>query len=161
MVELDLDLETWTVATFNVVTFGLVLVVVGHASGALAEVLPDLGTLPGIATFGYLWALVLAATRTMLPDGGLGQVRAESGASGVLFHGFTAGAMSGAGFVLGVVIVAFLPLVVQRALDPSGLLLIGWFGAAIGGAVGAVVGVLFAILDAALFGIVARIAPEP
>lgn len=159
--DVDLSLETWAVATFDVVAFGLVLVLFGHASGVLAEVLPDLGTLPGIAVFGYLWALVLAATRTVLPDGGLEELRTESGAPGVVSHGFTAGAMSGSGFVLGVVLVGFLPLVVQRALSPVGLLLLGSAGAAIGGAVGGVVGVLFAMLDAAIFGIADRIVPEP
>ena len=39
-------LETWTVATFNVVAFTLVLVIVGHETGALADVLPGIGTSP-------------------------------------------------------------------------------------------------------------------
>jgi len=54
----DRGLETWTVATFDVVTVGLVGVLAGHTSGVLGDALADVGTVAGVLAFGYLWALV-------------------------------------------------------------------------------------------------------
>lgn len=158
-VDVDLALETWTVATFNVVAFGLVLVLIGHASGALAEVLPDLGTLPGIAIFGYLWALVVASTRMALPEEGLEAVE-TAGYLSILRDGVLAGTVTGGAFVLGVVVVAVVPLLVLEGGHPGILLYLGGFGTGVGGIAGAVLGALFAAVDLLLFRAAAALVPE-
>lgn len=152
-------LETWALATFDVVTFGLVLVLAGHSTGALADVLPDVGTLPGFAVFAYLWALVVVATRTGLPAGGLDAVRTD-GISPVLLGGAVAGAITGTGFVLGVVLVAVLPLVVFDGANPALILLFGGLGAGVGGVVGALLGATFATLDVVLYVTARALVPD-
>lgn len=155
-------LETWTVATFNVVAFGLVLVLAGYATGALSEILPDVGTVPGIAVFAYLWALVVVATRTGLPAGGLATIRTE-GVSTVLFGGVVAGTITGAGFVLGVVLVAVLPLALAEGMKLDVLIPLAGLvslGTGVGGVVGALLGATFATLNVALYVTARALVPD-
>lgn len=155
-------LETWTVATFNVVAFGLVLVLAGYATGALSEILPDVGTVPGIAVFAYLWALVVVATRTGLPAGGLATIRTD-GVSPVLIGGVVAGTITGAGFVLGVVLVAVLPLAVTEGMKLDVLIPLAGLmslGTGVGGVVGALLGATFATLNVALYVTARTLVPD-
>lgn len=152
-------LETWALATFDVVTFGLVLVLVGHSTGGLADVLPEFGTLSGFAVFGYLWALVVVATRTGLPAGGLDTVRTE-GVTGVLKGGILAGLITGTGFVLGVVLVVGLPLVVFDGAEPGAVLLLGGAGTGAGGVVGGLLGAIFATLNVVLYVTARALVPD-
>ena len=57
------SLVTWTLATFDTALFVLLGVLVGHASGNLADLLAGLNTLVGVAVFCYLWALFVLAVR--------------------------------------------------------------------------------------------------
>ena len=142
--------EVRTVATFNVVGFGLLGVLVGHASGALADVLPGIGTLAGIAAFGYLWALGLVSTRWAFAAGGLRRSR-EGELARLLARGTAGGALIGAGFVAGVVIAVTLADLLSGTLAvvPSGFALV--IGGAAGGIVGAAVGFGFALVDVGLY----------
>lgn len=152
-------LETWALATFDVVTLGLVLVLAGHATGALADVLPGVGTLPGIAVFAYLWALVLVGTRSGLPAGGLETVRTD-GLAPVLRGGVVAGTIAGAGFVLGVALVVGLPAIVFDGASPAVVLLFGGLGTGVGGLVGALLGATFATLDVVLYVTARALVPD-
>jgi hypothetical protein len=156
MAETD-PLETWSVATFNVVVFGLAGVLAGHASGALADALPGLGTLPGLAAFGYLWALVAVATRWALAGGGL--ARLADGPWPLLVRGATAGAGAGAAFVGGVALAGGAVSLATGGVPLGSLALLVVLGVAAGGVVGSVVGVAFVLVDAALYVASARLDP--
>lgn len=140
-------LERWALATFAVVTFGLVLVLVGHLHDALAGPLSDLGTLPGVLLFGYLWALSVAGVRVALGDGGLRGLRA-AGTVRLLGRGAAAGAVVGGGFVLALLLVVLGQALLSGQFPLAGLLLYGSIGTAIGALVGSVVGVVFAVVAA-------------
>ena len=138
-------LETWTVATFDVIAFGLVGVLAGHASGALGDVLPGLGTVPGILAFGYLWVLTLVATRWVLAEGGLS--RTESRPLGrLLARGVAGAALVGAAFVGGIGLVGGL-ITLRSGIEPLSVALLTLFGAVGGALGGAVVGLVLGLLD--------------
>lgn len=153
-------LETWTVGTFNVVSFGLVLVLFGHMSGALTNILPAIGTLPGVLLFAYLWALVVLATRWALAGGGLVRVHTE-GLRALVVRGTLAGAFIGLAFVLGIVVVGGLAnlLTGGGALRPLGL--IALLGGSIGAIIGAAVGIVFVLVDVILYWIITRLLSVP
>ena len=142
------SLETWTVATFDVVAFGLVGVLAGHTSGALVDVLPDLGTVPGVLAFCYLWALVLLAMRWVLADGGLSRDEGRSLAR-LLARGVAGSAFAGAAFVGGLGLVGG-PVGLRSGIEPLSVVLLTLFGVVGGALGGAVVGLLFGLLDVGL-----------
>lgn len=153
-------LELWTVATGNVVLFGILGVLAGHLSGGLADLLGGVGTLPGILVFGYLWALVVVATRWALADGGLAQL--EQGArTRLAIRGAIAGALIGAGFLLGLVVVGGLLSVAAGGLELVSVALIALFGGLVSAVVGAIIGVVFVLVDALLYLAVPRLLPVP
>jgi len=141
----DRGLETWTVATFDVVTVGLVGVLAGHTSGVLGDALADVGTVAGVLAFGYLWALVLVAMRWVLAGGGLSR---DDGTSlgRLLARGVAGAAFVGAAFVAGLALVAGL-VGLASGSEVLTVALVTLFGA-IGGTVGgALVGFVFGLLD--------------
>jgi hypothetical protein len=153
-------LETWSVATFDVVAFSLVLVTAGHASGGLAGSLADVGTVPGVLLFGYLWLLVVAAVRWVLAEGGLGRsgdrrLRTLAG------RGTAAGAATGAAFLDGVLVVAALPRVLSGSLDVLSFGLLLLIGTAISAVVGGLVGLLLGLVDLGLVRAADRLVPAP
>ncbi|QLG64177.1 hypothetical protein [Halorarum salinum] len=152
--------ETWIVTTFDLVAFGLPLVLLGHASGALSDTLPSLGTLPGLLLFGYLWLLLWVTTRWVLAEGGL--ARSAAGETGrLLVRGTVGGALVGMGFVAGIAVVVAAVNVLDGMVDVPAFVLLLSLGAAAGSVVGAAVGVLFAIVNVALYRASAALVPEP
>lgn len=151
--------EAWTVATFNVVGVALVGLLAGHASGALVDTLPGVGTLAGFAAFGYLWALAVGATRWVVAAGGLR--RSREGAFGrLLLRGAAGGALVGAGFVAGVVAAVTAADVLTGTLDAVSSLFVLVVGGLAGGVVGSVVGVVSALVDAALYRLSWLVVPD-
>jgi hypothetical protein len=142
-------LTGWAVGTFVVVTVGLVGVLAGHASGALSSALPELGTLPGVAVFGYLWVLTLGATRWVLAADGLdGPV---DGDRTVLVRGAVAGALVGIGFVVGIAVVGGLASALLGGLELLSVALITFIGGAVGAVVGLVAGVVLSAVTLGLY----------
>ncbi|WP_396612684.1 hypothetical protein ACH9L7_05255 [Haloferax sp. S1W] len=156
-------LEVWTVSTFNVVALGLVGVTAGHTTGALTDSLPNFGTLPGVVTFIYLWALTVLATRWALSEGGLDRIH-EGELATLVGRGAIAGAGIGAGFLLGAVLVGSAVAVVRFVLEQGTtggfqvlpFLLIILVGVGIAALVGALVGGVFVVLDAACYWVAGR-----
>lgn len=143
-----LSLETWTVATFDVVALGLVAVLIGHTGGVLDDALPDVGTAIGVLVFGYLWVLVLVAMRWVLADGGLTRENDRS-LGGLLARGVAGAALVGAAFVVGLGLVASLVNLTSGAPLVS-VVFVTLFGA-VGGAIGgAVLGLVFGLVDVGL-----------
>lgn len=143
-------LEAWTVATFAVVTLGLVGVTAGHASGALADALPDLGTVPGVAAFAALWVLTAVGVRWALADGGLARSRRGEFAP-LVARGTLAGAFVGAAFVVGTVLSFAVASVGSDPVPPGSVALFALVGGTVAGVVGGLVGGLFVLVDAALY----------
>ena len=142
------SLETWTVATFDVVVFGLLAVLAGHASGALGDVLPDVGTVPGILTFGYLWVLVFLAMRWVLGEDGLSWGEDRS-LGRLLARGVAGGSFVGTAFVAGSGLAAGL-VGLASGVSAATVAFVVLFGA-VGGAIGgALVGLVFGLLDVLL-----------
>lgn len=160
---IGLSLETWTVATFDVVALGLVAVLAGHASGGLGEALSDVGTLPGVLVFGYLWMLVLVAMRWVLADGGLSRENDRS-LGALLARGVAGAALVGAAFVGGLGLVGGLFALTSggSAVTVALLTLFGAVGGAIGGAI---LGLAFGLVDVGLArgaeAVVDRLVDEP
>lgn len=138
-------LEVWSIATFDVVLFGLVGVALGHASGALADVLLGLGTVPGILAFAYLWFLAWIATRWVLADGGLDRSGEDS--SSLAVRGAAGGAGVGAGFVAGIVLATGAVNIASSGGSIAVLLYLGFLGVLAGAVVGTVVGTAFALVN--------------
>ncbi|KAB1194312.1 hypothetical protein GJR96_13040 [Haloferax sp. MBLA0076] len=148
-------LEIWAVSTFNVVLLSLLGVLTGHLSGSLADVLRGFGTLEGVLVFGYLWVLTILATRWALSTGGLD--RGQTGELRSLFvRGAIAGALIGAGFLVGTILaVAFVNLVSMAwTVRLDGVLpfaLITLLGGGIAALVGGLVGTVLVLVDVLLF----------
>lgn len=153
------DAETWIVAAFNLVAFGLPLLLLGHASGALSDALPSLGTLPGLLLFGYLWLLLLLATCWVFAEGGL--ARSDAGETGrLLLRGTVGGALVGMGFVAGVAVAIAVVNVLDGMVDAPAFVFLLLLGAAAGSVVGAVVGFLFGAVDVACYRASAALVPD-
>lgn len=151
--------ETWTIATADVVAFVLVLVLVGHAVGALEGALSDVGTIPGVLAFAYLWALVLAATRWVLSAGGLERIDAGDSIA-LIARGATGGALAGAGFVSGAGLAVGVVVLAAGGGELLSVALLTLFGA-VGGAVGGlVVGLVFSLVNVALYRISGRLVAD-
>ncbi|MFB6199005.1 MAG: hypothetical protein ABEI52_12185 [Halobacteriaceae archaeon] len=141
-------LETWTIATGNVVLFGVVGVLTVHLSGALADILQAFGTLRSEELFGYLWTLVVVATRWALTDSGLAQID-----HGEISQLVLRGAI-GAGFLLGLVVVGGLASVASGGIELVSVALIGLIGGFVSAVVGAIIGVVFVLVDSVLYHVV-------
>lgn len=152
-------LEIWSVATFNVVIFGLVGVLTGHLSGRLTDILPALGTVPGVLVFGYLWVLVLIATRWALDEGGLDRLT-QGELRNLLLRGALGGALVGMAFLVGIILVGGLIRLLTSGLELLSLGLISLFGAVISAIIGALVGVVFVLVDAAFYHAAAKLDPD-
>ncbi|MEF8877522.1 MAG: hypothetical protein V5A60_12450 [Haloarculaceae archaeon] len=140
------DLETVAVATFDVVAFGLLAVLAGHAGGALGDFLQGVGTVPGLAAFGYLWALTLLAVRWVLAEGSLAG-DGDRSLGGLLARGTAGGAFVGTAFVVGL---AAGLVALGTGADLTSVVLIALFGAVGGALVGAVVGFALGVVDVGL-----------
>jgi hypothetical protein len=152
------SLETWSLATFNVVAFGLVGVLAAHLSGALADLLGGLGTLQGALVFGYLWTLVVLGTRWALAGGGL--ARADRGeATALLLRGTVAGSLVGTAFLLGLALGAGVVAVATRGVDPLSVVPIALLGGAVSAVVGGGVGFGFVLVDLGLYRVTGRLLP--
>lgn len=153
------SLEIWTVATFNVVIFGLIGVLSAHLTGVLSEVLSGLGTLPGVLVFGYLWTVVVVATKWALSEGGLD--RFDQGELGALVtRGGLAGGLIGSLFLTGIILTVGLQQVLTGGVEflSFGIILIA--GGTISAVVGGLVGVVFVLLDVGLYRAVSLIARQ-
>lgn len=146
MAEWRPTLETWSVATFDLVLLALVVLLVAFPTGGLGDALGDLNTIVGVALFGYLWVLVVVAVTALTPDGGF----ADASPGTLAAHAALAGMAVAVGFVLGIVGVAFFPAVVRGSASLGGVLFVGVAGATVAAAVGLVVGVVLGLLDAAV-----------
>jgi hypothetical protein len=147
----SVSLEAWTVATANLALFGLALVVAGHASGVLSDLLGGLGTLPGLAAFAYLWALLVEAIRWALATGGLDSIR-DGEFRSLLARGVVAGSGVGVTFLLGVVaVVAAVGFLRSGSANLVAFLFVLAVGAAVAVVVGAVVGLLAALVNVILY----------
>jgi len=155
-VDLTATFEAWTVATFDLVAFALLLLLPAHLSGALGDVLAGLGTVPGLLLFGYLWGLVAVGVRWGLADGGLAN---RTKGSSLLARGTLGGACVGSGFVAGVVIVGGAVVAVEEPSIVTSIALFGSIAAAVAAVVGAVVGALFAVVNVALARVSESIVP--
>jgi len=142
------DLETVTVATFDVVAVGLLAVLAGHVGGALGDLLGGVGTVPGLAAFGYLWALTLLAVRWVLAEGGLAR-DGDRSLGGLLTRGTAGGASVGTAFVAGLGLAVGL-VGLGTGADLTSVVLIALFGAVGGALVGAVVGFALGVVDVGL-----------
>lgn len=149
------SLETWVVSTLNLVAVSLVVVLAGHASGFLAGSLADVGTLPGVAVFGYLWLLVVAATKWALADGGLGggggDGKGDGGATTLVSRGGVAGFFVGGGFLGGVVLVVGVGGVLVGNVPPGPVAIALVAGSAVAGVVGSLVGMACVVADLAFY----------
>lgn len=152
-------LEIWTVATGNVVTLGLVALILSYASGALSPGLSAFGTLPGIAVFGYLWVLTLHLTRWALAAGGLARI-GQGELAALVRRGAVAGAGIGAAFVGGLVLVSAGASLVGGFFQPASVAIFLLVGSLLAGLVGAVVGVALVVVDAVLYRVVDAVEPE-
>lgn len=158
-------LEAWAVSTFDVVVFGLTGVLVAHASDVLSGALAGLGTLEGVAVFGYLWVLTFLAVRWALAEGGL--ARTDEGALHTLvIRGAVAGALVGAGFLLGVILAVAVVNVASGAwaLRGDGVLpfvFVALLGGSLAAVVGAFVGAVFVLVDASLYRLSNRLVAPP
>ncbi|MFD1597444.1 hypothetical protein [Halobellus rarus] len=150
--------EVWTVATFDLAAFSLVVLLAGHLSGALAGALTGLGTVPGLAAFGYLWALVIVAVRWVLSGGGIADGDRSIGS--LLIRGTIGGAGVGVGLVGGGVLVGSAVAVVRAPELLTTVAFVAVIGSVIGAVVGAVAGVASAVCSVAVARASERIVPE-
>lgn len=134
--------EVWTVATFDLAALSLVVVLAAHLSGGLADALTGLGTVPGLAAFGYLWVLVVVAVRWVLAERSLAS--RDGAVRTLLWRGGIGGAGVGAGLVAGSAVVAGAVVAVR---DPEFLItvvIVGGVGSVVAAVVGAVTGAVAA-----------------
>ncbi|WP_435182878.1 hypothetical protein [Halobellus sp. EA9] len=151
--------EAWTVATFDLAALSLVVVLAAHLSGGLTGALAGAGTVPGLAAFGYLWALVVAAVRWVLAERSLrdrdGSRRALLRRGGIGAAGVGVGLVAGGALVAGAV---------AALRDPEFLItvaIVGVVGSVVATVVGAVVGAIAAGCNVAVARASERIVPGP
>lgn len=152
--------ETWVVSSFNLVVLSLVVMLAGHASGALEGSLSGFGTLPGVVVFGYLWALTFGATHWALKDGGLGRIR-EGEFGSLLLHGVAAGALIGVAFLLGVLLVVLVVNILEGGVQLISFALFALFGGMISSIVGGLIGGVAVVLDVALYAVTTHLFEKP
>ena len=132
----------------------LVAVWLVHLSGALGDLLGGLDTALGLGLYVLLWGLVWWATGKAFarvdPASGAPRERGRAG--------FRYGALTGAGFVLVLAVLAFVAVLAGGgALVP--VLIVGTVGSLLALLVGGAIGILFALLDAPLVRAGERLVP--
>ena len=137
-------LEAFAVATFDLVTLSLVVLVLAHTSGGLAGSLRGVGTLPGVLVFGYLWALTVLGVGWVLGDEGM--VRFDGAFGSLAARSVAGGAAIAAGFVVGLALVAG-GAALLGAIAPELVAFLLTVGTAVGAVVGGVVGFLAGLLN--------------
>lgn len=150
------SLVTWTLATFDTALFVLLGVLVGHASGDLADLLAGLNTLVGVAVFCYLWALFVLAVRWVQSRVALGDAPPRT----LVLHGVAAGCATGVAFLLGLFAVALVPTLQSGGVRLQAVVLVALIGAGVAAVVGGVVGLLASLLDIAVYGLAGYLVPE-
>lgn len=153
----ELSLPSWTLATFDVVLFVLLVVLSTHASGALGGLLSGLNTVIGIVVFCYLWVLVVLAVRWVLADAPLDETRVRT----LAVRGMAAGAVVGIVFLLGTFLVAVVPQLLTNPIEAISLVLIPAIGSIVAAVVGSVVGLVAALVNVAVYRIAASLVPPP
>lgn len=139
-------LLVWSLATFETVTIVLVGVLLGHTTGSLSDLLAGLGTVSGLAAFGYLWLLSLVATRWVIVDQtatelASGELRTPLG------RGLVGGAIVGSGLLLGAAAVLGVAGLLRGGTpQPLSILLILGIATAFSLIVGAVVGLSLSVV---------------
>lgn len=144
-------LTAWAFGTFHAATLAVVLVLLGHADGGLGDALAGLDTLTGIALYLYLWGLTWLVTRRSLADAGVG-AEESSGVGRALRSGMLGGVVAGVAFLLGAILVVFVPRVLFSG-PYLPLLLITAIGSVVAAVVGSAIGGLFALLDIGLLAV--------
>lgn len=142
-------------ATFDAVLFVLLLVLAGHVAGILSDILAGLNTVIGAVIFVYLWALVVLGVEWVLRPVSL----TGSPAGTLALRAVVGGALVGAAFLVGIVLVATAPLVLTGNLTLVSLGLVALIGAAVAIVVGGVTGLLFGLLDLGLYRLAGRLLP--
>lgn len=149
------DLLRWAFATVHTGLFVLVAVWLAHLADALGDLLVGLDTALGLGLYAVLWAITWWATGRAFDavPPGTGSLRERATA------GFLYGALTGAGFLLVVVVGAFLATLAGGGqLLP--ILFVGLVGTVLALLVGGTLGVVFALLDAPLVRVGARLVPR-
>lgn len=139
------DLVRWTFATFHAAALVLVAVWLVHLSGALGDLLGGLDTALGLGLYVLLWAIVWWATGRAFDD-------APPGSSSVqarVTAGFVYGGLTGAGFLLLVLVGAIVVFLVTGG-QLLAVAVLGFVGGIVAFIVGGLIGVAFAMLDAPL-----------
>lgn len=137
-------LEGFAVATFDLVTLSLVVLLLAHTSGGLAGSLRGLGTLPGVLAFGYLWAVTILGVGWVLGDEGLSRFDGAFGS--LVARSVAGGAAIAVGVVLGLALVAGAAALLG-AVDALVVLFLLSAGAAVAAVIGSLVGLLFGLLN--------------
>jgi hypothetical protein len=150
------SLVTWALATFDTALFVLLGVLVGHASGDLADLLAGLNSLVGVAVFCYLWALFVLAVRWVHSRVALGNAPLQT----LVLHGVAAGCATGVAFLLGLFAVALVPTLQSGGVRLQAVVLVALIGAGVAAVVGGVVGLLASLLDVAIYGLAGYLLPE-
>ena len=151
----SLTLTAWTLATFDISLFVLSVVIVGHVSGALGDLLAGLNTVVGAVIFLYLWALFTLAARWVLGEAPL----AESSISSLFLRSIAAGGVAGVVFLLSIVLIAVIPSAVSRSIQPVSVVLIALIGAAVAAVLGSVVGLVAGLFNMAVYRVAGHVLP--
>lgn len=159
MADRPVSLTSFSLATFNVVTLGLVALTAAYAGGALSPGLSDLGTAPGIILFAYLWGLTLVATRWALDGDGFAAL-ADGEFGRLVGRGALAGALVGAAFVDGLVLSSAIASLFRGLFQPVSVVLFLVVGGLVAGAVGGLVGLVFVLVDTACYRLSAQGLPR-
>lgn len=107
-------LPAWALGTWHAAFLLVAFIAVAHATGSAGGLTADIGTLPGILAFAWLWAISWWTAR--------GVLRASSwGRDQVVAHVGMHGAAAGAVFVLGLGIAVVLHAALQEG-DPEALI---------------------------------------
>lgn len=152
----DRRLLVWTLASFHAAGLTLGFVLPAYVSGGLSDALPEVGTVPGILGYGYLWGLSYLATRWVLVEEVLDATLAGA-LSPALLRGTAGGALVGLATLLGPLLLVALPALVTGGGNPVSFALIAAIGSGVAVVVGAVVGLVFALLDVAAVRVAGRL----
>lgn len=136
-------LEDWVVGTGALVLVVLTALIVGHLTGTLGLVLPELETATATILFGYLWLLtVVAANQLTLTGVSAVDVRRE------LVHAAVGGAVISLVYLTVVLIVEFVtPTPVLLDPEPGDVVGVLAIGTTVGTVVGAVLATVFILSD--------------
>lgn len=139
------DLRRWTFATVHSGLLVLVVVWLVHLGGALGDLLGGLSTALGLGLYLVLWGVVWVVTGRAFDAA----PPATSSARDRATTGFVYGGLTGAGFLLALVVGGFLVVLVGGG-ELLPILIVGGVGSIVSFLVGGLVGGAFALLDAPL-----------